>query len=46
MSQVNKILFSIIALALIGGVVFLMTAELDPPARPVSKTLDNDRFPR
>ena len=34
----------LIALVLV-GLVYLMTAEIPTPSKPITKTLNNDRFP-
>lgn len=35
-----------ILLAIVGGVVFLLTWDIPPPSAEVEKVIPNDRFPR
>lgn len=45
MSKITQILLVVIAVAVVGGTVFLMTWDIPAPSEKVSKTLNNDRFP-
>lgn len=45
MSKLTQILLVVVAVALVGGTVFLMTWDIPAPSEKVSKTLNNDRFP-
>ena len=45
MSKVTQFIIGIVAVALIGGAVFLATWDIPAPSEKVTKTLNNDRFP-
>lgn len=45
MSKLTMIVIGGVALLLIGILTYLMTADIPAPSQPVTKTLNNDRFP-
>ncbi|WCL54175.1 MULTISPECIES: hypothetical protein [Kordiimonadales] len=45
MSKLKKVSFIVILAALAGGTIFLLTWDIPAPAQPVTKTLNDDRFP-
>jgi len=45
MSRLTQIIIAVVALAIIGGGIFLMTWDIPAPSEKVTKTLNNDRFP-
>ena len=36
---------TVLALSLIGGAVFLLTWDIQPPSAPIKKVIPNERFP-
>ena len=46
MNKVVAVLVILLVVAIAGGVIFLATWDIPPPAQEVEKVLPNDRFPR
>ncbi len=46
MSKVKRFAFGLVLLGLLGGGVFLLLWDIPAPSEPVTKTLNNDRFPQ
>ena len=44
--RIILILFLVLFLSAVGGSVYLLTADLPAPVKPIEKVLPNDRFPR
>jgi len=45
MSRLTQIILALVAIAVVGGGIFLMTWDIPAPSEKVTKTLNNDRFP-
>lgn len=45
MSKSTLAVLGLIVLGVVGGLLYLLTADIPAPSQPVSKTLNNDRFP-
>jgi len=45
MSQLTKIILILVALFVVGGGIYLLTADIPAPSEKVTKTLNNERFP-
>ncbi|RMB01512.1 hypothetical protein [Eilatimonas milleporae] len=45
MSRMTQIIIALAAVVVLGGLIFLMTWDIPAPSEPVTKTLNNDRFP-
>lgn len=44
--MVLRILLLLVVLLLVGGAVFVVTWDIQPPSAPAEKVIPNDRFPR
>ncbi|MGF1608934.1 MAG: hypothetical protein ACFCUQ_06035 [Kiloniellales bacterium] len=44
--MVLRILLLLVVLLVVGGAVFMVTWEIEPPSVPAEKVIPNDRFPR
>ena len=44
-SKSTLVVVGAIGLLVAGGMIYLMTADIPAPQQPVTKTLNNDRFP-
>ncbi|MFC7332687.1 hypothetical protein [Rhodocista pekingensis] len=44
MSKLIQILLLLVLILVIGGVVFLATWDMPPPAAPVERVIPNERF--
>lgn len=44
-SRSTLVILGALALLVAGGMIYLMTADIPAPSQPVTKTLNNDRFP-
>ena len=44
--MVLRILLLLVVLLVVGGAVFVVTWDIQPPSAPAEKVIPNDRFPR
>ena len=44
-AKMSLIVAGLVAAVVLGGMAYLLTADIPAPSQPVSKTLNNDRFP-
>ena len=46
MSRLSRLSALIVAAAIVGGAVFLMTWDIPPPTSRIETVIPNDRFPQ
>jgi hypothetical protein len=46
MSIALRIILLVVVLLVVGGAVFVVTWDIEPPSAPAEKVIPNDRFPR